>query len=212
MARAEYTAWIAALLMARWTTACPTDRLGLAVWAQHSVIPMECRTTSTSFHTTARTLIPRNTSMLVVGNGPSVNQNKTAQRKFKNIVRFNRFYEDGSLGSVTTIHVVNVHTLIFKAPLIIDLECENRHLASSNYHVHPGQTLCTPTPNVLKCLCKQDPSRGFMFLAIFRTPNTQIIGFDGQGGHYWNKRQHLSHNMLLESHVLRRLGWNTKIT
>ena len=91
--------------------------------------------------------------------------------------------------------------------LMLNLECDH---PEKGFLPAEGQgTLCFLTQPMRERLCPSDPSRGFLFAAMFHDEDTELFGFDDGLKHYWDPANTpaMFHEMEVEHEVLRDLGW-----
>lgn len=173
---------------------------------------LHCQKDGKKFNKTIREFIPSTDRLLVVGNGPSSKHIDGHFEDYDKVVRFNKApLGVHGVGTRTDVHVVNQHVMDFHGPLVIFMECYRRRKDISE-RSKPGQTFCTV--DQIDELCRQDPSRGFLFLCIGRTASTVVTGFDevrsDRSNHYYEKVFKMRHNMNIEHGIIKKNPWPVK--
>ena len=180
--------------------------MDLVKWTQGNEVEFNC---SDGTNRSSGSMLLPGRGLSIVGNGESAIGQGDQIDEASEVARFNLFELTNRTGRRTTIHVINAHIQPeqFQAALVLNLECENPEVV-----VMPGQgqgTLCSLTPPMRERMCSSDPSRGFLFAAIFHGEDTKLYGFDDGLKHYWDPANTppIYHEMKVEHAVLRDLGW-----
>ena len=179
--------------------------MDLVNWVQDNEVEFSC---SDGVNRTSGNILPRG-SLSIVGNGESAAGKGDLIETASEVARFNLFELTNQTGSRTTIHVINaqVDRKQFRAALMLNLECDH---PEKGFLPAEGQgTLCFLTQPMRERLCPSDPSRGFLFAAMFHDEDTELFGFDDGLKHYWDPANTpaMFHEMEVEHEVLRDLGW-----
>ena len=180
--------------------------MDLVKWTQSNEVEFNC---SDGTNRSSGSMLLPGRGLSIVGNGESAIGQGDQIDEASEVARFNLFELTNRTGRRTTIHVINAHIQPeqFQAALVLNLECENPEVV-----VLPGEgqgTLCSLTPPMRERMCSSDPSRGFLFAAIFHGKDTKLYGFDDGLKHYWDPANTppIYHEMEVEHAVLRDLGW-----
>ena len=179
------------------------QRERVMAYAHSDNVPFECASPSV-LSRLQRLRHAAHARVLVAGNGPCAGSlSRACINLFDEVVRFNEFSRD--LSDRVTIHVVNAVSQRLsvdpKAWLILNLECtspDHHHLREMG-----DPRLCSLTAEARRQVCasppefgvpvtehntrNDDPSRGFLFVALVHPSGTRMTGFSDDGLHSENK-------------------------